>query len=194
MAKTKAPAKVEKPKTAHPAVMVEDVKQEETLDGTIIYNVPFPKDLKQLKGMAPIILKHPYHIDYIHSYGQDSPFFAGLANKKLLGTKCPKCGYVYGTPKAHCMWDGAECNWVELPLVGKVHCFTVCHFGSEEFLKETPFVLALIEFPDVNTLFLSRLIGVDMSNPSLDWIGMKVKAKFKRLSKFKPTDVYFVPA
>jgi len=25
-------------------------------------------------------------------------------------------------------------------------------------------------------------------------IGMDIKAKFKRLSQFKPTDVYFVPA
>jgi len=194
MAKTKAPAKVVKPKAANQAFVVEDAKQEETLDGTIIYNVPFPQDLRQLKGMAPIIIKHPYHVDYIHSYGQDSPFFAGLANKKLLGTKCPKCGYTYATPKGHCMWDGAECSWVEMPPTGTVHCFTVCHFGSEEFLKETPFVLVLVEFPGVDTLFLSRLIGVDMSKPGLDWIGMKVKPKFKRLSKFKPTDVYFVPA
>ncbi|MGB4782491.1 hypothetical protein [Candidatus Methylomirabilis sp.] len=41
---------------------------------------------------------------------------------------------------------------------------------------------------------LSRLLGVDPLNPSLDWVGMKVRAKFRRLSKFKPTDVYFVPA
>ena len=170
------------------------VTQEETLDGTIMFNVPFPKDLRQLKGMAPIIVKYPYNTDYIHSYGQDSPFFAGLANKKLLSTKCPKCGYTYGTPKAHCMYDGTECNWVELPKEGRVHCFTVCHFGSEEFLKETPFILALIEFDGVDSLFLTRLIGLDPHEASLDWIGMKVKPKFRRLSKFKPTDVYFVPA
>jgi len=28
----------------------------------------------------------------------------------------------------------------------------------------------------------------------MDWVGMKIQAKFRRLSKFKPTDVYFVPA
>ncbi len=190
MAKTN---KTEKTKAPAPA-LVDEVKQEETLDGTVVYNVPFPKDLKQLKGMAPIILKHPYHVDYIHSYGQDSPWFAGAANKKLLGTRCPKCGYTYATPKLHCGFDGAECQWIELPPTGTVHCFTVCHFGSEEFLKETPFTLILVEFPGVDTLFLSRLIGMDPAQASLDWIGMKVKPKFKRLSKFKPTDVYFVPA
>src|SRR5574337_1125885 len=118
----------------------EPVALPETDDGTVLFNVPFPKDLSQLKTMAPIILKQPYQIDYIHSYGQDSPFFAGLANGKLLGTACTACGYKYATPKLHCMDCGSECDWFELPQVGAVHTFTVCYFGSEEFLKETPFV------------------------------------------------------
>ena len=166
----------------------------ETDDGTILFNVPFPKDLAQLKAMSPIIIKQPYQIDYIHSYGQDSPFFAGLANGKLLGTVCTKCGYKYATPKLHCMDCGSECDWFELPQQGAVHTFTVCYFGGEEFLKETPFVLILVEWPGIDTLFLSRLLGVDPLKPSLDWVGMKIRAKFRRLSKFKPTDVYFVPA
>src|SRR5574341_23878 len=84
----------------------EDVKMEEVLGGTVVYHVPFPSDLKDLDKLAPIIIKFPYHTDYIHSYGQDSPFFAGLTNKKLLGTECPKCKYRYGTPKGHCMYCG----------------------------------------------------------------------------------------
>jgi uncharacterized OB-fold protein len=54
--------------------------------------------------------------------------------------------------------------------------------------------LILVEFEGANTLFLSRLVGVDPHQASLDWIGMKVKAQFLRNSKFKPTDVYFVMA
>ena len=72
--------------------------------------------------------------------------------------------------------------------------FTVCHFGSEEFLPETPFVLALVEFEGANTLFLTRILGLDPDKASLDWIGMKVRARYLRNSKLKPTDVYFVPA
>jgi uncharacterized OB-fold protein len=171
-----------------------DFKLPETDEGTILFNVPFPKDLSQLKDMAPIIIKQPYHIDYLHSFGQDSPFFAGLANGKLLSTHCQTCDYTYGTPRLHCMYCGNECDWVELPKEGKVHAFTVCHYGSEEFLKETPFILILVEFPKVDTLFLARLLDVDPKEASLKWVGMKVKAKFKRNSKFKPTDVYFIPA
>lgn len=166
---------------------------EETREGTILYNVPFPKDLKGLKDMSPIIIKQPYSIDYTHSYGQDSPFFAGLANKKLLGTKCLKCGTVFATPRLACMECGAECDWVELPQEGKIHSFTICYFGAEAFLHETPFILGLIEFAGADTLFLTRLLGLDPQKPALDWVGMKVRARFVRKSQFKPTDVYFVP-
>ena len=166
---------------------------EETDEGTILFNVPLPKNVELFKDLPPIVIKQPYHIDYIHSYGQDSPWFAGLANKRLLGTRCRKCGYGFATPRLSCMECGGECDWVEMPQEGRIHTFTVCEFGSEEFLKETPFVLCLVEFEGFNTLLLSRLIGVDPKAASLDWVGMKVRARFRRNSKFKPTDVYFVP-
>ena len=86
---------------------------------------------------------------------------------------------------------GTKTEWFELPLEGRVHTFTTCYFGSEAFLKETPFTLILVEFDGINTLFLSRLIGV---KPDGVKIGMKVRARFLRNCKFKPTDVYFVPA
>jgi hypothetical protein len=174
-------------------------KLEETDEGQILFSVPFPVELdedalKSLKHMRPIILKQPYHIDYIHSYGQDSPFFAGLANGVLLGNRAPDGGYTYATPRGHDMYSGQETDWVVLPDEGVIHAFTVCYFGSEEFLPQTPFVLILVEFEGVDTLFLARLIGVKPEEASLEWIGMKVKACYVRNSKFKPTDVYFVPA
>lgn len=173
------------------------VQIEETDEGTILFNVPFPRKLdeeglKSLKDSTPIIIKQPYQIDYIHSYGQDSPFFAGLANRVMLGNRDAETGYTYATPRGADMYTGEETEWVKLPDEGTIHAFTVCHFGSEEFLPQTPFVLILVEFEGANTLFLSRLVGVDPNEASLDWIGKKVKSQYLRNSKFKPTDVYFV--
>jgi hypothetical protein len=51
----------------------------------------------------------------------------------------------------------------------------------------------MVEYEGVDTLFLSRLMGVDPEEASLDWIGMELEPKFLRNSKLKPTDVYFVP-
>jgi hypothetical protein len=175
-------------------------RKPETLGGYIVHGVPFPVDrdpeaLAFLKQMMPLQIEQDYKITYLHSYGQDSPWFAAASNKVLLTTQDPTSGYTYGTPRGHDMFSGDETVWIDITeRAAKIHAFTVCHFGSEEFLPETPFVLALIEFEDVQTLFLSRILGVDPEEASLDWIGMKVKPRFLRNSKLKPTDVYFLPA
>ena len=155
-----------------------NAKLPESEEGTVLFSTD------------PIILKNHYGVDYLHSYAQDSPFCAGLTKKKLMGSLCSACGRRYATPRGHCMECGAPTTWSELPHEGRVHTFTTCHFGGEAFLEETPFTLILVEFAGVDTLFLSRLIGAE---PDEVAIGMKVRARFLRNCKFKPTDVYFVP-
>ncbi|GBD83758.1 hypothetical protein BMS3Abin02_00138 [bacterium BMS3Abin02] len=175
-------------------------RRPETLGGYIVHGIPFPVQTDEdalafLKRMAPIQIEQEYSITYLHSYGQDSPWFAGVTNKKLLASRDPETGYTYATPRGHDMYTGEETEWIDITdRKASVHAFTVCHFGSEEFLPETPYVLALIQYEDVDTLFLTRLMGVDPDAASLDWIGMHVKPRFLRNSKLKPTDVYFIPA
>jgi len=175
-------------------------KRPESLGGFIVHNIPFPISLNEeglayLKEISPIQIEQEYQITYLHSYAQDSPWFAGLTNRKILANREKESGYTYAAPRGHDMYSGEETEWIDITdRKALVHAFTVCFFGSEEFLPETPFVLVMIEFEGVNTLLLSRLMGVDPADASLDWIGMAVKPKFLRNSKLKPTDVYFVPA
>ena len=161
------------------AVPGKKIRLPETEEGTVVFNTD------------PLIVKDHYEIDYIHSYAEDSPFFIGLSQGKLLGSECRKCHERFATPRAYCMECGSPTRWIELPLVGRVHTWTTCYYGSEAFLKETPFNLILVEFDGVDTLLLARLIGLSQDQIQ---IGMKVRAQFVRNSKFKPTDVYFVPA
>lgn len=173
---------------------------EESLGGYVAHGIPFPIEtdpdaLAFLKRMAPLRIEQEYRITYLHSYGQDSPWFAAATNRRLLGSREPETGYTYATPRGHGMYSGHETEWIDITdRTARVHAFTVCHFGSEEFLPETPYVLALIEFEEIETLFLTRLVGVDPNDAALDWIGMKVSPRFRRNSKLKPTDVFFVPA
>lgn len=146
--------------------------------GTVVYS------------FDPLIIHDHYEIDYRHSYAQDSPFFVGLSKGQLLGSRCTGCGYTYATPRSHCMECGSPTQWHELPLTGRVHTFTTCHYGGEAFLKETPFTLILVEFDGVNTLFLSRLKGVE---PDAVCIGLPVIASFAKTPSFKVTDVWFEP-
>jgi len=174
-------------------------KRSETLGGYVVHGIPFPKEtdpdsLAFLKRMAPLQIEQEYKITYLHSYGQDSPWFAAASNKQLLANRDSKTGYTYATPRGHDMYSGEETEWIDISTrKASVHAFTVCHFGSEEFLPETPFVLILVEYEGVDTLFMARLVGVDPLAASLDWIGMEIEPRFLRNSKLKPTDVYFIP-
>ena len=174
-------------------------RREETLGGFIVHGVPFPletdmESLASLKGLTPIQIEQEYRITYLHSYGQDSPWFAGLANRHLLASREPTTGYTYANPRGNDMYTGEETQWLDITNTpAEVHAFTVCYFGSEEFLPETPYILALIKFEGIDTLLLTRLMGLNPDEPTLDWIGMQVSPRFLRNSKLKPTDVYFVP-
>jgi hypothetical protein len=103
----------------------------------------------------------------------------------------PQSGYTYANPRAHDMYTGRETEWVEIQPEGRIHAFTVCYFGSEAFLPDCPFVLIQVEFEECDTLFLGRLIGVDPQDVNIDWIGKKVRGRFLRNAKLKPTDIYF---
>ena len=103
---------------------------------------------KDTDGSENLIIHYPYLVNYIHSYAEDTPFFLGLAEGRLKGSRCTnrRHGFVFATPRSHCMFCGRPTEWVDLPTTGKLHSWTTCHFGSEAFLKETPYNLALVEF------------------------------------------------
>ncbi|AAT43772.1 Zn-ribbon domain-containing OB-fold protein [Picrophilus oshimae] len=138
----------------------------------------------------PLIIKESFNMDYYHSYAQDSKFFQELGHARLLGSRCRSCGYKYATPRRYCMFCGSETEWIELPHEGKIHSWTRCYFSSESFLEEVPYNLILVEFENIDSLFMSRLLNADEKTIK---IGMPVIAKFKKFQDFKITDVYFVP-
>lgn len=159
---------------------------------TINRNAKLEDDNKgtEVLNIDPLIIKMNYDIEYYHSYGQDSEFFKNLGKGKLTGSRCKRCKYTYATPRKHCMFCGEETEWIDLPLEGRIHSYTTCYFGSEQIQWKPPYHLILVEFKDVNSLFFSRLIGADFEDI---YIGMEVRAKFRKMMKMNITDVYFVP-
>ena len=94
-------------------------QREETLGGYIVHGVPFPistdeESLEFLKRMAPIQIEQEYKIRYLHSYGQDSPWFAALTNKRLLASRDAESGYTTANPRGHDMYSGAETKWIDI--------------------------------------------------------------------------------
>ncbi|WMT52506.1 Zn-ribbon domain-containing OB-fold protein [Ferroplasma acidiphilum] len=146
---------------------------------------------KKLMKIDPAVVEWNYNTEYRHSYAQDSPFFIALGKNKLLGSRCPGCGYKYGTYRKYCMYCGAETEDIELPLKGKIHSFTTCYYSGESFRNDVPFTLVLVEFPGIDSLFMSRLYA---DNTGGIKIGMDIIAKFKKFQDFTVNDVYFVLA
>jgi len=142
-------------------------------------------------NVNPLQVGRHYEIDSIHSYGEVSDFFLGLQRRKLLATRCLKCGATWLPPRRDCGKCGARTEWFEAPQEGKIHTFSVLHFAAEAFLSEVPFVLAYIELAGVDTVFLTRIKGC---KPGDVYIGMPVRAQFRRLVDWTPNDVWFVPA
>ena len=134
---------------------------------------------------------------YSHSYGLVSPFFQGLLKGKLTGTKCPKCGTVYCPPRAHC-WNPeckvADCfdNWVDLPLTGIIHTFTVQCLAAAPFEHMLPFSMGWVQVDGADTT-LPMLLHI---RPKEIFIGKKVNIEFipRKSRKGDLMDLYAVAA
>ena len=130
---------------------------------------------------------------YHHSYGKLTPFYQGLLEKRLWGTKCPECGLTYMPPRAHC-WrpecQFRETEWVELPLTGTVHTYSIMGFSSTPFLPQLPFILGFIRIDTCNTTIAGRIVGV---NPVDVQCQMRVQVNFVDEPLGSPMDLYYTP-
>lgn len=140
-----------------------------------------------------MVIYRPHGVLYHHSYGLVSKFFKGLIDKHLFGTKCPTCNTVYCPPRAHC-WNPecrvAETEWIELPLTGKVHTFSVMLFSADAFLEMLPFVLAYVQIDGAHTAMPIQVVTA----PTDVFIGQKVRIRFRGKRKGDLMDIYAVPA
>lgn len=148
--------------------------------------------MAEVYSLDPLVIRRPYSINYIHSFGEVSRYFEGLQQKKLYATRCPQCNATWLPPRRDCARCGERnIEWFEAPLEGRVHSFSILSYAAEAFWNDLPFVLAYIEFDGIDTVLLTRLANVKPEDVS---IGMPVRAKFKRLVEWSPSDVSFVPA
>lgn len=91
-------------------------------------------------------IRTPAGLNYQFRAGRATTrFLEGVAQKKLLGQRCPVCNKVYVPPRGACPTDGVPTEEeVELPHTGTVTTFAVVNvsfYGSE---MELPYVGALI--------------------------------------------------
>jgi len=147
----------------------------------------------KLKRRRYMVVDRPWDVIYSHSYGRISPFFEALLEKRLMGTRCPKCGDTFCPPRAHC-WRNecklTETEWVQMPMKGTLHSYGIMGFSGEAFLDGLPFILAFVRPDGSNTMLSLRLMGIDPWDAECD---MRVDIKFVDKPTGNMMDLYCVP-
>jgi len=125
-------------------------------------------------------------------------FIKTLADRKILGAKCPECGYVYVPPRwrcGKCYARIAEENLIELSGKGTLLSYTTAYVeldavGNFKDLDK-PKVIGAIKLENADsTLFmpLGEIKPEDLKE------GMKVEVAWREKTKGELADIkYFVP-
>jgi uncharacterized OB-fold protein len=100
-------------------------------------------------------------------------FVAYLKEGRIMTTRCKKCGQITFPPKMDCITCGqSEMDWIEIKGPGKLNTFTTVMYGPAGFEKETPYTLAVVEFPTGIRIFGQ----IDKRIPTHEIkVGMKLK-------------------
>lgn len=138
-----------------------------------------------------------WHIEYHYTTGQTgSRFLTELRdNKKLLGTKCPKCKKTYLPPRGFCESCFVPIDeWVTMQDVGTIECFT---FGPRKLSsgKKEPFVIAYVKLQGADTCIANFIKGIPFNDinelSNILSIGRQVKVEYEENRTGKITDFYF---
>ncbi|MBT4512546.1 MAG: Zn-ribbon domain-containing OB-fold protein [Chloroflexi bacterium] len=72
-----------------------------------------------------------------------------LAEGKLMGTVCKKCGKKYFPPRMDCAQClDSEVEWFEINSKGKLITHSTVNFGPSGFEEVQPYTLGIVEFPE----------------------------------------------
>jgi hypothetical protein len=126
-------------------------------------------------------------------------FFEEFKNKRIMGTKCPKCKRVLVPARKfcpRCFVDDLE--WVQVSEKGKVRTWSLINFKFSGQLVPPPYVLAVIDLEGAGTGLSHFIGGIDLSDPekvkNMVSIGMNVQAKWRDNCQGNILDIeYFRP-
>jgi uncharacterized protein len=130
-------------------------------------------------GGAPVTgITVPVELDYTYEASpEESAFFRGLAEGRILGQRCPKCQKVYVPPRGACPVDGVPtAEEVELPDTGIVTTFCIVNVPFLGQRIQPPYVSAYVLLEGADIAFLHLIQGVPAEEVRM---GMRVRAVWK---------------
>ncbi len=122
--------------------------------------------------VAPVRLRYTYAAS-----AEESRFYRGLAEGRILGQRCPRCRKVYVPPRGACPVDGVPTTEeVELPDRGIVTTYCVVNVPFLGQRITPPYVSAYVLLEGADIAVLHLVLGCE---PAEVRMGMRVEAVWK---------------
>jgi hypothetical protein len=140
-----------------------------------------------LQGVEPVkAIRTPASLQYTYSAGlASSRFLHQVAQKRLVGQRCPMCRKVYVPPRGSCPTDGVPTvEEVELAHTGTITSFCVVNVPFMGTLMEIPYTsgLILLDGSDIPIMHLIQEVAVEDVHS-----GMRVEAVWVPDDEVGPT-------
>lgn len=108
-----------------------------------------------------------------------------LAEGKLMGTECKKCGKKYFPPRLDCaQCFDSEVEWFQIKGPGKLVTHSRVEFGPSGFEDVQPYTLGIVDFPEGVKVLAKVSNSVD---PASVKAGMELKVVPQKLNEEKLT-------
>lgn len=99
---------------------------------------------------------------------------------RLEAAKCTKCGYIAFPPRLICpKCKSRTFQTVQLSDEGKILTFTIIRVSAEQFSKQTPFAIGIIELND-GVRITSQIVDTELDKIQ---IGYKVKMVLRKVQQ-----------
>jgi uncharacterized protein len=159
--------------------------------------VETPEDAPGAAAGEPITgIITPVELDYLYAASpEESAFYRGLAEGRIVGQRCPACHKVYVPPRSACPVDGvATTDEVELGHTGTVTTFCIVNVPFLGQKITPPYVSAYVLLDGADIAFLHLILDIPAEEVRM---GMRVEAVWKpreewgttieNISHFRPT-------
>lgn len=144
----------------------------ESVDGRVTLDGSIPV----LDSLDPMVIQNVKGFAHHHTYGGLTPFFAGLAAGKLMGTRnthpdAPE-KRIWLPPRVYCPDTWQKMEWAEAAQVGVIYSHSSVLYPGAPFRASIPCPLISVAIDGVCTKLMSYL------SQGTPVIGMRVKAVF----------------
>ena len=120
----------------------------------------------------------PVSLDYVYAASpEESTFYRGLDEGRILAQRCPTCEKVYVPPRSACPTDGTPTEGeIELSGLGTITTFCIVNVPFLGQKITPPYVSAYVLLDGADIALLHLILGVPADEVRM---GMRVKAVWK---------------